>query len=117
MIIQATALVHEAWLRLRRERKGWENVRSSSRQRASAKRGGSAHHAELSESSIAVQVPDEETRAVHDALEMPLRSGERLWTFSPAPVWVGDSRTRRSRKGSMAREWEQGTGSGLCSLA
>ncbi len=130
MTIQATALVHEAWLRLEREQKAWENraqffaaaaeamrriLIEQARRRMAAKRGGGGERTELSESIIAVQAPDEEILTVHGALEtlaaedaqatdlvklrfftgmempeaaaaldLPLRSAERLWTFARA---------------------------------
>jgi RNA polymerase sigma factor (TIGR02999 family) len=129
--LQATALVHEAWLRLGREHRGqWaseaqffsaaaEAMRriliDQARMRAAAKRGGGASHETLHESQIQTTVPDDEILAVHEALErlaaedpqaadlvklrfftgmtmeeaadamaLPLRSVERLWTFCRA---------------------------------
>jgi RNA polymerase sigma factor (TIGR02999 family) len=129
--LQATALVHEAWLRLEREQKErWENraqffaaageamrriLIDEARKRASAKRGGGAAHEPLADSLIEVTARDEDLLAVHEALEvlaeedgmaadlvklrffagmtmaeaaealeMPQRSAERLWTFARA---------------------------------
>jgi len=130
LTLQATALVHEAWLRLEKEGHGWENraqffsaaaeamrriLIEQARRRMAAKRSGGAAHEALHDSIIAVQAPDEEILAVHDALEtlaaedpqaadlvklrfftgmdmkeatealdIPLRSGERLWNFARA---------------------------------
>jgi len=130
LTLQATALVHEAWLRLERENHQWANraqffsaaaeamrriLIEQARRRTAAKRGGGAGHEELHDSVIAVQTPDEVILAVHDALEtlaaedaqaadlvklrfftgmdmpeaadalnLPLRSAERLWTFARA---------------------------------
>ncbi len=130
MTIQATALVHEAWIRLEREQKGWENraqffaaaaeamrriLIEQARRRASAKRGGGATHHALTDSIIEVTASDDEILAVHEALDalaaedpqaadlvklrffagmgmqeaataldLPLRSAERLWTFARA---------------------------------
>jgi RNA polymerase sigma factor (TIGR02999 family) len=83
--LQATALVHEAWLRLGREHKdAWaskaqffsaaaEAMRriliDQARMRAAAKRGGAAAHETLHESQIETRVADEEILAVHEALE------------------------------------------------
>ena len=130
MTIQATALVHEAWMRLEREQKRWESraqffaaaaeamrriLIEQARRRASAKRGESAAHDPLTDSIIEITVSNEELFAVHDALDalaaedaqaadlvklrffvgmgmpeaataldLPLRSAERLWTFARA---------------------------------
>jgi RNA polymerase sigma factor (TIGR02999 family) len=89
--LQATALVHEAYLRLvasgdasaRRERH-WNSrghffaaaaeamrriLVEQARRRNAAKRGGQAGREELQESAIAAPEPDEEVLAVHEALE------------------------------------------------
>ena len=130
MTIQATALVHEAWMRLEREQKGWENraqffaaaaeamrriLIEQARRRASEKRGAGAAHDPLTDSIIEITASNEEIFAVHDALDalaaedpqaadlvklrffagmgmqeaataldLPLRSAERLWTFARA---------------------------------
>lgn len=82
--LQATALVHEAWVRLEREQKGWESTSQffaaaaeamrrilieQARRRASAKRGGEALHYPLEDFSIIIKAPDEEILAVHEALD------------------------------------------------
>jgi RNA polymerase sigma factor (TIGR02999 family) len=128
--LQATALVHEVWLRLEREQKHWKNraqffaaaaeamrriLIEQARRRASAKRGGNAEHDPLEESAIEMRAGDDEILAVHEALdalaaeddqaatlvklrffagmsmaeaaqamELPQRSAERLWTFARA---------------------------------
>ena len=131
MTIQATALVHEAWLRLEREqKKGWENraqffaaaaeamrriLIEQARRRVSEKRGAGAAHDPLTDSIIEITASNEEIFAVHEALDalaaedpqaadlvklrffagmgmqeaataldLPLRSAERLWTFARA---------------------------------
>ena len=130
MTIQATALVHEAWIRLQREQKGWENraqffaaaaeamrriLIEQARRRVSEKRGGGAAHDPLTDSIIEITASNEEIFAVHEALDtlaaedkqaadlvklrffagmgmqeaataldLPLRSAERLWTFARA---------------------------------
>jgi len=130
MTIQATALVHEAWMRLEREQKGWENraqffaaaaeamrriLIEQARRRASEKRGAGAAHDPLTDSIIEITASNEEIFAVHEALDslaaedpqaadlvklrffagmgmqdaataldLPLRSAERLWTFARA---------------------------------
>jgi RNA polymerase sigma factor (TIGR02999 family) len=130
MTIQATALVHEAWMRLEREQKGWANraqffaaaaeamrriLIEQARRRVSEKRGGGAAHEPLTDSIIEIIASNEEIFAVHaaldalaaedeqaatlvklrffagmgmqeaaTALDLPLRSAERLWTFARA---------------------------------
>ena len=130
MTIQATALVHEAWLRLEREQKGWENraqffaaaaeamrriLIEQARRRISEKRGGGAAHDPLTDSIIEITASNEQIFAVHEALDalaaedpqaadlvklrffagmgmqeaataldLSLRSAERLWTFARA---------------------------------
>ena len=84
MTLQATALVHEAWMRLEREQKGWESraqffaaaaeamrriLIEQARRRASAKRGGGAGHHPLTDSLIEVTASDEEILALHEALD------------------------------------------------
>ncbi len=130
MTIQATALVHEAWLRLAREQKAWESraqffaaaaeamrriLIEQARRRNSAKRGGGEVPEPLSDSIIEITASNEEILAVHEALDtlavedksaadlvklrffagmgmqeaataldLPLRTAERLWAFARA---------------------------------
>jgi RNA polymerase sigma factor (TIGR02999 family) len=126
--LQATALVHEAWLRLGRDAdRKWpgrtyffaaaaEAMRriliEKARRKLTARRAGLEHREELPESRIVVQAPSEELLAVNEALadlekedaqvaelvklryfigmtmpeaaeamDLPLRSAERLWSF------------------------------------
>jgi RNA polymerase sigma factor (TIGR02999 family) len=126
--LQATALVHEAWLRLGGDAdRQWpgrtyffaaaaEAMRriliERARRKINARKAGFDHREELAESLIVVQAPLEELMAVSEALgelekedrqvaelvklryfvgmsmpqaaeamQMPLRSAERLWTF------------------------------------
>src|SRR5436190_95968 len=83
--LQATALVHEAWLRLAgSNRQQWrgrahffaaaaEAMRriliDQARRKASQKRGGNQPPEELHESRIELQAPSEEILAVNDALD------------------------------------------------
>ncbi len=83
--LQATALVHEAWLRLAgSNQNGWENrahffaaaaesmrriLVEHARRKLSQKRGGGAGHDELDESSIVLTAPPDELLAVNDALD------------------------------------------------
>jgi len=134
LTLQATALVHEAWLRLDRGRQDWQNrahffaaageamrriLIEQARRRLSGKRGGGAAHDPLTESIIQTTADDEEMLAVHEALgmlaaedeaaanvvklrfftgmtmpeaaeamEIPLRSAERLWTYARARLRI-----------------------------
>lgn len=83
--LQATALVHEAWMRLAgSEQAAWENrghffaaaaeamrriLVEHARRKQSLKRGAGAPHEELNESSIVLTVPPDELLAVNDALD------------------------------------------------
>lgn len=83
--LQATALVHEAWLKLAgSNRQQWQGrahffgaaaeamrriLIDKARRRASQKRGGGAAPEELHESRIGIQAPSEEILAVNDALD------------------------------------------------
>ena len=80
--LQATALVHEAWLRLAGQ-KSWENrahffgaaaeamrriLVESARRKQSLKRGAGVERVELDESVLVLAAPAEELLAVHEAL-------------------------------------------------
>jgi RNA polymerase sigma factor (TIGR02999 family) len=83
--LQATALVHEAWLRLAgSEQPGWQNrahffaaaaeamrriLVEHARRKHSLKRGGDAQREELHESVIVLTAPPDELLAVHEALD------------------------------------------------
>ena len=84
--LEATALVHEAYLRLvgRERSQSWNSrghffaaaaeamrriLVEQARRRAAAKRGGQAGRQELDESVIAAPQPDEDLLAVHEALD------------------------------------------------
>jgi len=84
--LQATALVHEAWLRLVGQQAGqrWENrshffsaaaeamrriLVESARRKSRLKRGSNVELQELDESLVEAQAPFEEVLAVHEALE------------------------------------------------
>lgn len=81
--LQATALVHEVWLRLNGTGRSWNNrehffraaaeamrriLVDRARERAAAKRGHNPHRTELSDSKIPFQAPDEQILAVNEAL-------------------------------------------------
>ena len=83
--LQATALVHEAWLRLvGSQPQNWQNrvhffaaaaeamrriLVDHARRKHSLKRGGGNERVELDESSLVLTAPPEELLAVHEALD------------------------------------------------
>jgi RNA polymerase sigma factor (TIGR02999 family) len=83
--LQATALVHEAWLRLAgSEDRNWQNrahffgaaaeamrriLVDHARRRQSQKRGGGSNREELDESILVLTAPPDELLAVHEALD------------------------------------------------
>ena len=83
--LQATALVHEAWLRLAgSHQSSWQNrahffgaaaeamrriLVEHARKKNSQKRGGGIEHQQLDEFAIVVTAPSEELLAVHEALD------------------------------------------------
>jgi RNA polymerase sigma factor (TIGR02999 family) len=134
--LQATALVHEAWLRLGADQQPrWQSrahffgaageamrriLIDRARKRQVRAASGLAAPEELHESQLALQVPDAELLALHEVLDrlervdaeaarlvkvryfvgmsmaeavealgIPLRQGERLWTF--AKSWLRDA--------------------------
>ena len=84
--LTATALVHEAWLRVsgdEKEARLWENRRhffgaaaeamrriliDRAREKMALKRGGGAERVAMDEAEIVAESPDEELLAVHEAL-------------------------------------------------
>jgi RNA polymerase sigma factor (TIGR02999 family) len=83
--LQATALVHEAWLRLGGEAQTtWQNqghffgaaaeamrriLIEKARRRSALRRGGQAERVEFDDAELAVDMPDEQLLALHEALE------------------------------------------------
>ena len=137
--LQATALVHEAWLRLvGNANPKFENrahffaaaaeamrriLIDRARRRRVLEKGGFGEREELSESKIILTAPTDELLAVHEALDqlaaedsdaanlvklryfvgmsmpeaaeamgLPLRSAERIWTFARA--WLRNAMAR-----------------------
>jgi RNA polymerase sigma factor (TIGR02999 family) len=137
--LQATALVHEAWLRVAGpENQRWQNRRhffaaaaeamrriliERARRRQVLANGGYAVREEEFDSCLLVSAPDDELLAIHEALDqlavvdaeaaalvklryfsglsmsesaeamgLPLRSVERLWTFARA--WLRNALKR-----------------------
>ena len=83
--LQATALVHEAWLRLvGSDQQSWQNrahffasaaeamrriLVDHARRKQSLKRGGGAAHEEFDETALVLTAPPDELLAVHEALD------------------------------------------------
>lgn len=83
--LQATALVHEAWLRLGGDAQAvWQNqahffgaaaeamrwiLIDKARRRTALRHGGQAERVELDEAELAIDMPDEQLLALHEALE------------------------------------------------
>jgi RNA polymerase sigma factor (TIGR02999 family) len=82
--LQATALVHEAWLRLGDARQPWRNrahffaaaaeamrriLVDNARRKKAARHGGGAERISLDGLDLAANMDDEQLLAVHDALE------------------------------------------------
>ena len=82
--LQATALVHEAWVRLGGEQRSWRNrahffaaaaeamrriLVDRARYKKAARHGGNAEHVGLENLELAANMDDDQLLAVHDALE------------------------------------------------
>lgn len=129
--LQATALVHEAWLRISKENHRWENRRhffsaaaeamrrilvDQARRKQRLKRGGPLERASLDEITIAMEAKPEELLRVHDALEklatedalkaelIKLRFFVGLGIPEAAEI-LGISPTTAKRHWTFARAW------------
>jgi RNA polymerase sigma factor (TIGR02999 family) len=129
--LQATALVHEAWLRLAGERHDWRDRRhffaaaaecmrrvlvDRARSKGRLKRGEGAAHLPLEALDVAVDSPPEALLAVHDALDalaaedavkaelIKLRFFVGLRIPEAAEV-LGISATTAKRHWTFARAW------------
>jgi RNA polymerase sigma factor (TIGR02999 family) len=104
--LQATALVHEAWVRLAGPDNAsqWENrthffgaaaeamrriLVDHARKKKSAKRGGGAIHESLDEVVITLETPSEELLEVHEALDQLEREDERAAELVKLRYFVG----------------------------
>ncbi len=103
--LQATALVHEAWLRLTgSEGRGWQNrahffaaaaeamrriLVEHARRRQSQKRGSGASHLELTENNIILSAPPDELLAVHEALDTLAREDHQAAELVKLRYFVG----------------------------
>jgi RNA polymerase sigma factor (TIGR02999 family) len=129
--LQATALVHEAWLRISRENHRWENRRhfftaaaeamrrilvDQARRKQRLKRGGPQERLSLDEIAIAIETEPEGLLRVHDALEklaeedalkaelIKLRFFVGLGIPEAAEI-LGISATTAKRHWTFARAW------------
>lgn len=129
--LQATALVHEAWLRISKENHRWENRRhffaaaaeamrrilvDQARRKQRLKRGGPQERVSLDEIDIALETGPDELLAVHDALEklaaqdplkaelVKLRFFAGLGVAEAAEI-LGISPTTAKRHWTFARAW------------
>lgn len=104
--LQATALVHEAWVRLAGPENDatWQNrahffgaaaeamrriLVDHARKKKSQKRGGGAVHEELDEAVIALEVPADELLAVHEALDQLAEDDPRAAELVKLRYFVG----------------------------
>jgi RNA polymerase sigma factor (TIGR02999 family) len=130
--LQATALVHEAWIRVSRgQHPHWEGRRhffaavaeamrrilvDKARRRQAIRHGGGLHRTDLDEVEIAAAHPDEELLAVHESLDalavhdprkaelVKLRYFADL-TLEEAAVTLGCSVRTAKRDWAYARAW------------
>jgi RNA polymerase sigma factor (TIGR02999 family) len=83
--LQATALIHEAWLKLGKSDQHWQNradffgaaaqamrqiLIDQARRKAAARHGGGQQRVDLTESKIVGGAPDEQLLAVNEALDL-----------------------------------------------
>jgi RNA polymerase sigma factor (TIGR02999 family) len=103
--LQATALVHEAWLRLAgSHQQNWQNrahffaaaaeamrriLVEHARRKQSLKRGGGAPHEELDESALVLAAPPEELLAIHEALDALAREDPQAAELVKFRYFVG----------------------------
>ncbi len=132
--LQATALVHEAWLRLagpNAPRHDWNGERhffgaaaeamrriliERARRKASERHGGGLHPVELDAVEIAAPLPDHELLALHEALDELAREDPEAaelvklrffvgLTHSQAAELMDLSRSAADRTWAFARAW------------
>ena len=129
--LQATALVHEAWLRVSKENHGWENRRhfftaaaeamrrilvDQARRKQRLKRGGAEERLSIDEIDIAIETAPDELLRVHDALaklaaQDPLKAELVKLRFfvglrvSESAEILGISTTTAKRHWNFARAW------------
>jgi RNA polymerase sigma factor (TIGR02999 family) len=103
--LQATALVHEAWLRLvGAEEPSWQSrahffaaaaeamrriLVEHARRKQSQKRGGGLEHQELDESNLILAAPPDELLAVHEALDTLVKEDPQAAQLVKLRYFVG----------------------------
>jgi RNA polymerase sigma factor (TIGR02999 family) len=132
--LQATALVHEAWLRVAgpgREHRSWSGRRhffnaaaeamrriliDRARRKHSERHGGSLHRVDAEAIDIAAPLPDDQLEALHEALEELERLAPQVaelvklrffvgLTQAQAAETLGLSRSTAERTWTFARAW------------
>jgi RNA polymerase sigma factor (TIGR02999 family) len=129
--LQATALVHEAWLRLGGNGHQWQNrahffgaaaqamrqiLVERARRRAALRHGGGCEHVALTDSRLVAATPDDQILAIHEALDrlaahdaakaevVKLRYFGGL-TLEQAAAVLGVSHPTAKRYWAYARAW------------
>ena len=103
--LQATALVHEAWLRLAgSHEQSWQNrahffgaaaeamrriLVDHARRKQSQKRGGGAEHQSFDESALVLAAPPDELLAIHEALDKLAREDGQAAELVKLRYFVG----------------------------
>lgn len=122
--LQATALVHEAWLRLAGGNQGgWQNrahffaaaaeamrriLVEHARRKLSQKRGGGAIHDELKETSIVITAPPDELLAVHEALDKLAREDPSAAELVKLRYFVGMTMEEAASAMGLAKRTAEG---------
>jgi RNA polymerase sigma factor (TIGR02999 family) len=122
--LQATALVHEAWLRLAgSHEQSWQNrahffgaaaeamrriLVDHARRKQSQKRGGGLEHQSLDESALVLAAPPDELLAIHEALDTLAREDAQaaeFMTMEEAASAMGLAPRTAERIWTYARVW------------
>ncbi len=129
--LQATALVHEAWMRVSAEAHGWQSRRQffgaaaeamrrilidRARSKRAQRHGGGQERIDIDEIEIIVEVQDDELLAVHEALDrFATRDAQKAelvklryfagLTIEEAADLLGISTPTAKRYWSYARAW------------
>lgn len=122
--LQATALVHEAWLRLAAsEQQSWQSrahffaaaaeamrriLVDHARRKQSRKRGGGALRQELDESMLVLSAPPEELLAVHEALDELAREDRAAAELVKLRYFVGMTMEEAAAAMGMAKRTAEG---------
>ena len=122
--LQATALVHEAWLRLSGPGQGeFENrahffgaaaeamrriLVDHARRKLAAKRGSGVAHEELDEETLSIAVPAEELLAVHEALDQLAAEDPRAAELVKLRYFVGLTMAEAASAMGMSKRSAEG---------